>query len=161
MKKFTNVHTIVGFKMYRNTAILIVLVGSLQSSCKSQKTSVLQETQNDTMELVLQDDYSGMVEEGILVIKDEKSLKRFFSKINRTRKPALEIPAVDFTREMLVVWCPGETQNPDQGLQFKNETTDVYTLERINPSTNVKQSAIISPFMVYKFPLSNKRVVVE
>lgn len=161
MKKFTNVHTIVGFKMYRNTAILIVLVGSLQSSCTSQKTSVLQETQNDTMELVLQDDYSGMVEEGILVIKDEKSLKRFFSKINRTRKPGLEIPAVDFTREMLVVWCPGETQNPYQGLQFKNETTDVYTLEKINPSTNVKQSAIISPFMVYKFPLSNKRVVVE
>lgn len=148
------------YKMFRNSLFFIALIALLQTSCKSQNVSVVTET-NSNMELVMQDDYSGAVAEQVLVIKDQKSLKRFFSKINSTRKPGLEIPVVDFTQEMLVIWCPGETQSPAAGLELRNETADAYTLEKINSSTKTKQSAIISPFMVYKFPLSNKKILVE
>ena len=42
------------------------------------------------------------------VIKDAKSLSKFYAGINKTRKPGLPVPIVDFSKEMAILVCLGE-----------------------------------------------------
>lgn len=147
--------------MFRTTICFILWFGLLQTSCKSQDILPSNDNAASMMVLLLRDDYSGMEEEELLVIKDQKSLERFFATINRTRKPGLPVPNVDFLMEMIVVWCAGETQYPQIGLSLLNETDKMYTLRKINPHPKTKQPAIISPFFIYKMPVSEKKVVLE
>ena len=145
--------------MFR-TALLIIFL-FFQISCAPLKHTSFEKSGDGTMELIVRDNYSGLIEEELLVIKEEKALLAFFSKINKTRKPGLSIPVVDFTKDMLIVWCSGETQNPSAGLIMKKETSNHYRLSKINRGAKTNSTAIISPFMVYKLPLSNKQIVVE
>lgn len=161
MRKFINVRTIVDLKMYKCLVYFSAILSLLPISCKIQNTLLIEKPENNVMELLVRDDYSGMIEEQLLVFKNEKSLKSFYAIVNRTRKPGLAVPKVDFNKNMLVVWCSGEIQSADVGLVLKNETDDFYKLSRTNPDLKTKSSAIISPFMVYKLPLSNKKIVIE
>lgn len=115
-----------------------------------------------TPTLVLQDNYSGGIAPDTLIIKDRKSLQKFFSKVNRTRKPGLPLPEVDFTKEMILIYCSGEqplgnavslsvVEENDQELILK--TTTVETRKEKSAST-----ALVSPFSVYRMPLTNKRI---
>lgn len=147
--------------MFRSLICLLLGFCLLPTSCKGQHTVSANEADDHMMVLVLQDDYSGRVTEELLVLKDQKSLVRFFATINRTRKPGLPVPEVDFAKEMLVVWCAGETQQPAKGLSFVDETSDTYMLSKIKPDPTTRQSAIISPFFIYKIPLSNKKIALQ
>jgi hypothetical protein len=113
------------------------------------------------MELILKDNYSGAVAEEVLLIKDQKSLRQFFATINRTRKPGFPIPEIDFQKDMLLVWCEGETTAPTLGLNLEKETSETYFFGKLHPKKKAKNTAIISPFLAYKLPLSDKKVIVE
>ncbi|WP_027077532.1 hypothetical protein [Maribacter antarcticus] len=113
------------------------------------------------MELILQDGYSGEVVEEVIMIKNQKSLESFFSKINQTRKPGLPLPKIDFDKNMLLVWCEGETAAASLGLVLKNETAKSYIISKLNSKSNVNNTAITSPFRVYKLPLSDKKIVIK
>lgn len=150
---------IAGLKMYRTALPIIFFL--FQMSCAPLNNASIEKSRDGSMELVVRDNYSGLIEEELLVIREQKSLLAFFSKINKTRKPGLSIPVVDFTKDMLVIWCSGETQNPNTGLKIKKETSKRYILSKRNPNTKAYNSAIISPFIVYKLPLSNRGIVIE
>ena len=136
-------------------------------SCNGQKKAVMEkgEGSNNAITsptLVLQDNYSGGIAPDTLIIKDRKSLQKFFSKVNRTRKPGLPLPEVDFTKEMVLIYCSGEqplgnevtlslVEENDQELILK--TTMVETTKEKRAST-----ARVSPFSVYRMPLTNKRI---
>ena len=83
-------------------------------SCNGQKKVANQAEANAKaltaigLELLVRDDYSGTDEPESRVITDMKTLKGFFSKVNRTRKPGIPVPEVDFTKEMLLLVCSGE-----------------------------------------------------
>ena len=133
-------------------------------SCNGQKKvpmnneSEVKES-GEKLTLLLQDNYSGTDVAETLVIKDAKALKSFYSKINRTRKPGLPVPEVDFTKEMILIHCIGEQMNGKHALLSviaENEKeviigTSVERLEKRGTS-----SALISPFSVYKMPLTQK-----
>src|SRR6056297_604148 len=133
----------------------------LVSSCKSQNRIPIEEMKASTIKLLLQDDHSGAVAEEVLLIKNQKSLQSFFAVINRTRKPGLPIPEVNFQKDMLLVWCEGETTTASLGLGLEKETAQAYILNKISPKKKAKNSAVTSPFLVYKLPLSDKKVIVE
>ncbi|PIB29926.1 hypothetical protein BFP77_04690 [Maribacter sp. 4U21] len=113
------------------------------------------------MELIIQDNYSGAVAEELLTIKNQKALSSFFAKINRTRKPGLPVPVVDFTKDYLIVWCAGEAYSQAPALVLKKETDKelVFKKKRIRKKTAIE--AVVSPFSIYKLPIREKKIVLE
>ncbi len=147
--------------MRRLVLLLALSLSGLCSSCRGQHIVSNVKTDTSIMELILQDGYSGEVVEEVIMIKNQKSLESFFSKINQTRKPGLPLPKIDFDKNMLLVWCEGETAAASLGLVLKNETAKSYIISKLNSKSNVNNTAITSPFRVYKLPLSDKKIVIK
>ncbi|MGB5497450.1 MAG: hypothetical protein WBM77_00815 [Maribacter sp.] len=135
-------------------------------SCNGQKKAAMKDKNdmnmgNEKLTLLLQDNYSGSDVAETLVIKDVKALKSFYSKINKTRKPGLPVPEVDFTKEMILVHCSGEQKNGKQALlsvEEENEEEVIITTSVKKSKKSSTSSAIISPFSIYKMPLTSKEI---
>jgi len=128
-------------------------------SCKAQKD--LAGEKMEDLELVTQDGYSGITEYEAMVIRDTKSLNKFYSQINKTRKPRLPVPMVDFSEEIVIVVCMGKQKGEREPLLSKiNETEDELTIAIELPdqkNTKNKETALILyPFYLYKMPLTAK-----
>lgn len=132
-----------------------------ESSTKHNKIDRMQDSDND-LTLVVSDSYSGMETPETLIIKDAKSLTKFYSLINRTRKPGLPVPNIDFSKEMIIVRCGGtirEGTTPE--LYVKDRTEEQITLGIHTSSSVAGSTAVTTPFSLYKMPLSKAEVVVE
>lgn len=143
-------------------AFLILLLGML--SCKSQKRHHMTNSADDGLTLLVEDGYSGLEGFESMVVRDQKTLNSFFAKINRTRKPGIPVPEVDFTKEMVVVVCAGEQEGigmPKLSKATENEEEIVLAIENLNPPNKKNNSLISSPFCVYKMPLSDKKVTFQ
>ncbi len=158
-----NVLTKVDLRMFSklfcllNASLLLILC-----SCKGQQTAATYNNEDTSkMELILQDNYSGSEVEETLVIRDKKSLQSFFAKINRTRKPGLPLPEIDFTKEMLFVWCAGEGIKHTPELSIKKETKESFVISKGKKKKKPETTALISPFKIYKLPVSSKKIVFE
>lgn len=128
-------------------------------SCKAQKQL------GDEIEglvLLEQDGYSGIETFETRVIRDTKSLNKFYTQINKTRKPGLPVPMVDFSREMVLVVCLGKQQGePSVTLSKSNETTtDLTVIVQLSNSTANTQP-VTNPFYLYKMPLTGKTIIFQ
>ncbi len=143
--------------------LLIVLNAFLVlSSCKGQKNTTTAEVKDfPDMELIMEENYSGSEVEETLIIKDQKSLAAFFGKINRTRKPGLPIPEVDFSNEMLFIWCAGAEVTEMPELYLAQETKDAYILSKDQKNNKTETKTVTSPFRIYKLPNTSKDVIFE
>lgn len=113
--------------------------------------------------LVAEDGYSGIPEYEASTIRDAKSLNKFYSRINRTRKPGLPVPVVDFSKEMVIVVCLGEQkggQNPVLNKSTETEEGVTLSLQLVPQKTkdSESQQLVSYPFYVYKMPLTTKKV---
>lgn len=141
--------------MFRYVSLLLCTFIIL-FSCKSQSTST-----DVHMQLVMQDNYSGAVEEELLLVKSQKALNSFFAKINRTRKPGLTVPEVDFTKVFLIIWCPGEGYSKTPELSLKKETDKELVIKKNTSAKKTINTSFTSPFSIYKLPISKKKIVLE
>lgn len=136
-------------------------------SCKSQQNNAepMSELEKEmTISLVMSDSYGGTEEPEIQVFRKEAELKAFFAKINRTRKPGLEVPEIDFTAEMAVVYCTGKTTDPALPALYPVDNLDdkLIIAPKSTPTTNsTAGSATLLPFGLYKMPLTEKPVVLD
>ena len=145
---------------------LAVVVLIIIYSCNGQKKAAMANTNelkgsSGKLTLILQDNYSGSEVEESMIIKDAKTLKSFYSKVNRTRKPGLPVPEVDFTKEMILIHCIGEQTNGKTAeLTFVQENeNEVIVKSSIKILEKGKtSSSITSPFSVYKMPLTQKKI---
>ncbi|MFS4457193.1 hypothetical protein [Maribacter sp. 2304DJ31-5] len=148
--------------MLKWSFVLLILI-SLSSACKGQK-NVSVNSDNSTepkMELIVQDNYSGAELEEKILVENEKTLKKFYGRINRTRKPGLPLPEIDFSKNRLLIWCSGEsTDNPIE-LFVSEETDETYFISKKTARKVKNTSALISPFYIYKIPLDHKTIVFE
>ncbi len=136
-------------------------------SCNGQKKAANQAEANAKaltahgLELLVQDDYSGTDVPESRVISDMKTLKGFFSRVNRTRKPGLPVPGVDFTKEMLLLVCSGERHDglsPEIVISRSTDTELVLATRHLSKG-NVKQTgATTTPFSLYTMPLTERAV---
>ncbi|MGB5819479.1 MAG: hypothetical protein WBG90_08330 [Saonia sp.] len=147
----------------------LILICLVCISCKSSNKGV-QHVENYALEqsnkltLLLQDSYGGTDTAELIVIKNQKTFKSFFSKINRTRKPGLPVPEIDFTKDMVVVYCSGEVKgNAVPSLYATNETSEEMILEvKENRNREEYSSTVIStPFCMYKMPLTPKKITLN
>lgn len=144
---------------------LSIIIFTFIVSCSGQKKPALAEdgSNNNTksFSLVLQDNYSGSIAPDTLLIKDSKALRKFFSKVNMTRKPGLPVPEVDFSKEMILIYCGGEQPYGQQvSLAIAEENDQELILRSSSKNLDKKStsSVLISPFSVYIMPLTNKRI---
>ena len=135
-------------------------------SCNGQKKASMEnggemKGNSEKLTLLLEDNYSGSEVAETLVIKDEKALRSFYSKLNRTRKPGIPVPEVDFTKEMILIHCLGEQTNGNLASLSVAEENDQEMIIRTSVAKAQKSSsssALISPFSIYKMPLTEKEI---
>ncbi len=145
---------------------LSLFIFAIILSCNGQKKVAMKDKNDmnvgsEKLTLLLQDNYSGTDVAETLVIRDEKALRSFYSKLNRTRKPGIPVPQVDFTKEMILIHCLGEQTNGTQASLSVAEENDQEMIIRTSVAKAQKSStssALISPFSVYKMPLTSKEI---
>ncbi|ALM06772.1 hypothetical protein SB49_02335 [Sediminicola sp. YIK13] len=135
-------------------------------SCKSQKKGNQNNEEKVQMEkpiLVMEDSYSNIDSSQISIITDQKALQKFFVQVNKTRKPGLPVPEVDFSKEMLILICAGEQQGtyePNVTILESDDENLTINVERKLPSDSL-ETAISTPFFLYKMPISEKKVTIR
>ena len=151
----------VGSRMFKPIVFLMITFSFASLSCQGNKVMADPNSNGTEMELLVQESYSGFEEERLFLIKDRSALGSFYGIINRTRKPGLVPPAVDFNKEMLLVWCGGETAS--SGLELKISSTEKQLkVQKIIPKKASPESrTLVRPFRIYVVPLSSKTLVFE
>lgn len=113
------------------------------------------------LQLVLADNYSGVEQPEFQVVRDTKKLKNFFLQINRTRKPGLPIPEVDFGKELLLIYCAGTTRGVGgAALLLIKDSHDSIVVgpKELIPSKKEITNVTTTPFSIYKMPLTPKEI---
>ena len=144
---------------------LLLFFCLLGISCSGQKgvpknnaESSLQNSKE--LQLVLQDNYSGVEKSEFQVVRDSKTLKNFFLQINKTRKPGLPIPEVDFSKELLLIYCAGTTVGVG-GVELsvvEGPHNIVVAPKKRTPSKKEVANVTTTPFSIYKMPLTLKEI---
>ncbi|PRX55311.1 hypothetical protein [Flagellimonas meridianipacifica] len=145
--------------------IAYFIVSLTQTSCKSQKQGIVEEeSQNDPrITLVDSDDYSGFYEAETMVIRDMKSLSKFYSQVNKTRKPGLPVPTIDFTKHTVLAICAGE-QKPNSkmvlfyGKEEGNRLKINMKVKKSNALNEPEITVISYPFYIYTIPFTDKLI---
>ncbi|AKA36058.1 hypothetical protein VC82_2483 [Flagellimonas lutaonensis] len=141
---------------------LILLMGML--SCKSQKSQQMADNTNDGLTLLVEDGYSGVENFESMVVRDQKTLNSFFAKINRTRKPGIPVPEVDFNKEMVIIVCSGEQKRikmPRLSKKDENDKEIVLAVKNEAVDKNNLKELVSTPFSVYKIPMSEKEIIFQ
>ena len=131
-------------------------------SCNAQKGIPVESKSNISntsvgLELVVSDNYSGVITPEILIIKEPSTLKNFYAQINKTRKPGLAIPTIDFNKEMVVIYCAGQQLNDSSSkIEIENENSEEITIKIVTSEASQNSFATISPFCVYKLNRTTK-----
>jgi len=152
-------------KMKRDFYFFLIIAFML--SCNGQKKMAEHQAVNNNGQLTLvdQNNYSGVDSTETMVITNAKALKLFYSRINRTRKPGLPVPEIDFSKNMVVVLCSSdEVLENGHGLSVFEETDTEMVFGRSketkneNSASSSNSTTLVSPFFVYKMPLTEKKV---
>ncbi|MBU2904272.1 hypothetical protein KO529_05695 [Arenibacter algicola] len=144
---------------------LLLFLCLLGISCSGQKgvpknnaESSLQNSKE--FQLLLTDNYSGVEKSEFQVVRDSKTLKNFFLHINKTRKPGLPIPEVDFSKELLLIYCAGTTVGVG-GVELsvvEGPHNIVVAPKKRTPSKKEVANVTTTPFSIYKMPLTLKEI---
>ena len=120
------------------------------------------EMSQEALTKITSDPYSGAEQAETLIIDNSKNLRKFYAQVNRTRKPGLPVPEIDFSVETIVVRCSGKTQDGAMpSLHIKRETEDTIVLGvEETPGENAALAAT-TPFSVYRLRTSGREIVVE
>ncbi len=149
--------------------VVVIVVALILASCNGVKKMSMDDenTENagsdNMLELVMQDEAAVFDTDTLLIIRDGKRLKSFFSKLNRTRKPGLPLPTIDFSKEMLVIQCNAQQdENGIVPLYLIDETDSEITIGLKRKKLGKNKAPVMSnPFCIYKMPLSSKEIVLK
>ncbi len=152
-------------KFIINGTAAMVVASIFLMACNGQKKATMgttDATPDNPLTLILQDNYAPTDTAETLVVKDQKSLQKFFSKINRTRKPGIPLPQVDFEKEYVLVYCSGKQKGsgiPILSMDKETESELVIGKQMTVLPKGASETAVISPFSVYKIPATQKAIV--
>ena len=150
----------------RRIICLLVMPMLIMSACKSQKTGGEDSNnqKDNGLTMVMSDLYGGADTELIEVIKSQKALDNFFLQVNKTRKPGIRPPAVNFDKNLVIVYCSGQTNQTElPQLHAKESESDKIYLSKNMPESveNQGQKAVLMPFGLYIMPLTDKEILLQ
>ena len=129
----------------------------LLASCKSKKDIP---QIDDRLVLLVEDAYFPVGTPELIVIKDAKTLNSFFSTVNKTRKPGIPVPKIDFSKDVVLIACMGKKSKEGQ-IVFNIETESPETVT-INAKFVEKNNVLENfPFCVYKMERTSKEIVLD
>ena len=146
--------------MFRTFFTFFILLVSL-SGCKSYESAQNGKDGNTEMELILRGDYSGFEDEQLLVINNKVQWEEFFGRINRTRKPGLTVPEIDFEKNTIIIRLKGETTNNEPDVILGKVSNEALVLKRNKNLAKGKSSAILTPFFVYTISKTDKSIKIQ
>ena len=146
----------------------IILLLFISIACKGQKSKAdgteAQAGPLPELTLLMTDNYGGTEAEELLVIRSNKELQVFFTGVNKTRKPGLTPPEIDFTKEMVVVYCSGKNGNSTiEGLKTMTNEDKHITLisSKLEKKDTPAITAVTMPFGLYKMPITEKEIILH
>lgn len=145
-------------------AILSFVLLCLGCKAQNEAVAIKKDMQANQEVLVpfLRDDNSGVEDQETLILKDAKSLKSFFSQVNKTRKPGIAIPDIDFSKNVVVIYCSGIRNDGGMpALKKSRENESEFVLEAFHNMPEKEVSYISSPFSLYIIPLTDKAILFE
>ncbi|QLG46676.1 hypothetical protein [Costertonia aggregata] len=140
---------------------LVLLFFTLSISCKTQSAkNTKYDSSRYAPNMILQDNYSGSETSENVVIRNNKELHGFFAQVNKTRKPGIPVPTIDFTKEMVVAICSGKVDgNVMPKLSWVKEDDETITFNVAKePLNKADVTSSTSPFRLYKIPLTAKTI---
>lgn len=162
MKKYMKKHISQGIRLpIKGWSLLSFIVVFLSIGCKSQNLDKTENKDENGMVLtmLMEDGYYATDSLETMVITDFKSLNGFFSKVNRTRKPGLPVPIVDFSKDMVIVVCGGARKNVKRLFLKKEEETFDTVIISVKEEPNVPSNAVVSySFCLYKMTKTDKSI---
>ncbi|XLS30756.1 protease complex subunit PrcB family protein [Flavobacteriaceae bacterium M23B6Z8] len=116
------------------------------------------------VELILKDTSGGPQDPQILVIKEQQSLKAFYSKVNQTRRPGLAIPKVNFKNEFIIILCMGTRQTAGYDISISatkvlKNTLHIYVKEEYPENARNLAKVLNEPFSIYRVKGTFKDVI--
>lgn len=136
----------------------------LALSCKSQKEAGQKSPDSIGLTLILSEGHSGEETKSFYVIKEAEVLRKYFSKINRTRKPGLPVPDIDFSRQMVLLIFEGQATVGALSRKYVLEENEgqivIGSKESEQPEKSIS-TAIGTPFQLYTLPLTEKEIVIK
>ena len=152
----------------RRIICLLVIPILIINACKSQKTGGEDASSNDQQEngltLVMSDLYGGADTELIEVIRSQKALDKFFVHVNKTRKPGIKPPVIDFEKNTVIVYCSGKTNQSSlpQLIAEEDQGDKIYLSKNMPESIESQgEKAVLMPFGLYIMPLTDKEVLLQ
>ena len=142
--------------------ICMLTIGACKSQEKGKEAAVQVNEQGQKLNLVLADNYGGSEKADFRVIRDMKTLRQFFVQVNKTRKPGLPVPDIDFSKELVLLHCPGKVRNNwSPGLYIKDDSSEkiVLTSKEADVKQKVGNEPITMPFSLYTIPLTEREIV--
>ncbi|WP_034656859.1 hypothetical protein [Cellulophaga baltica] len=128
-------------------------------SCSAQKTSMKTSENNEDLVLILSDLHSNIATPQILVIEEVSSLRTFFATVNKTRKPGLAFPKVDFSKEQIIIYARGENYSATiPQLRISNEDRSAVFVECSIQEIGEDTGVITSPFAMYRIKKTAKQL---
>ena len=138
----------------------------LFSSCSSgiNKKTKLMNQEEIAFEIIAQDDFGGMTESKFITIKDKNSLNEIYNLISKGRMPKLEIPAIDFKKEIVIALFLGEKTSGGHSItvkQIENINDKVIVTYKIDsPKKGEMVTTVMThPYCIIKMPKTLKEVV--
>ncbi len=151
----------------RNTIIIAVLL-LIMGACKSQKSKAdmdnAETTQPGELSMIMSDLYGGTEAEEIQVLRSQAALDKFFVIINKTRKPGIKPPSVDFNQNLVIAYCSGQTNNQSLPSLWVTEDPDQGMVVRKKQKSQAKEegsTAIVRPFGLYIMPVTDKEIKLQ
>lgn len=126
-------------------------------ACKGQSASAA--SVQGTMQLVLRDYYGGYENDTAWVVKNDKDLHRFMAQVNKTRKPGLPIPEVDFSEYLVLIACGGtqSTKELDEIVCLDDNESEIrFSLSHRKEN---REPHGLAPFYIQTLPITHKAIV--
>ncbi|WP_165748583.1 hypothetical protein [Cellulophaga sp. Z1A5H] len=128
-------------------------------SCSAQKTNKSTMEHEQDLALILTDFYSNVPTPQILIIEEVSSLRAFFATVNKTRKPGLAFPTVDFSKERILIYaCGAQYGTVIPQLSISKEDNDELVINCLFEQPLHTGAVVASPFAIYKIKRSPKHI---
>ncbi|GMN11439.1 hypothetical protein MTsPCn9_09540 [Croceitalea sp. MTPC9] len=142
--------------------LILIAIIILTSSCKNQKSLAEADIKQDNeLTLLVQDSYFFTDTMETSIVRDEKTLKSFFSRVNRTRKPGIPLPKINFEEEIALVVCMGEQKTSAMPFLklLKDDDQEIKIAIEMKNKSKKEDKVVSYPFCVYKMSISENKIV--
>ncbi len=136
----------------------LVIFCMIFMGCKGQNKAAA--AVQESLHLELQDYYGGFETDTAWTVKNEKGLQGFMAQVNKTRKPGLPIPKIDFSKRVVLIACGGTgSPGPFTGLVCAEDSDTEIHFTMIHDRAEHREAGGLVSFYIYSLPVPSKSIV--